>query len=140
MDVFWSAVHFAKQKGKKGKANSLERELGVDYHQYGFDMQFIRRYHAFFLAPMPVDARREKPEMCTETSLNRGFHTNAQVSANLQDRSATSHEWGSRPGSAAPFHDISSHDHTVSLRNLARVSCSDLPCMHACEAHPGGRL
>ena len=32
------------QKPKKGKGKDADGELGVEYTQYGFDMQFLRRY------------------------------------------------------------------------------------------------
>lgn len=35
----------SQKKSKKGdKGSRAERDLGVEYHQYGFDMQFLRRY------------------------------------------------------------------------------------------------
>mmetsp|Transcript_26487 Transcript_26487/g.63914 ORF Transcript_26487/g.63914 Transcript_26487/m.63914 type:complete len:216 (+) Transcript_26487:82-729(+) len=41
------------QKSKKGKESRAERELGVDYHQYGFDMQFIRRCRRIYRVALP---------------------------------------------------------------------------------------
>lgn len=52
-----------QKKSKKGdKGSRAERELGVEYHQYGFDMQFLRRQALHpFPFPSPVTTWDPRP-------------------------------------------------------------------------------